>query len=318
MTLDGHIHFFDIASQGKGTGVPGCFCVKVAQQTCMSIIPIRFAFSAPLYPGGLQTWSPNTIRVRMVLNYKGIKYTESFLAYPDIRPFCASFGIPDDKIAERPTLPVILHYDSAGKLVKALGNSFDIARYLEQLLPAKPVFGLQSGPYSAAAYAIHAALAPFRDVVCSDLIISKIPATLQPRCAEWFVEDRKKHHPRGLPPAEWPSKDPEDDWKPFEEGLRYLATLLGGSPTAPRAVGNNASDKGRPFLLGETPVYADFVVAGYFTWLRRASEDDFRRALSVTKETGELERHYQACEKWISAQGQVVEWDVHNKCIVAP
>ncbi|KAJ3184151.1 hypothetical protein HDU87_004997 [Geranomyces variabilis] len=284
MTFDGHIHFFDIASQGKG---------------------------------GLQTWSPNTIKVRMVLNYKGIKYTESFLAYPDIRPFCASFGIPDDISSERPTLPVIIHYDSHGNVVKALGNSFDIARYLDELSPERPVFGQPGGPYAAAAYAIQAALAPFKDRVWSSgakLAVSKIPAILQPRCAAWFIEDRTRKHPRGLPPSEWPSKDGEVEWKIYEEGLSYLATLLGGSTTAPR-VGEAA--RTQPFLLGDTPVYADFIVAGIFTWTKRASEDDFQRLLRVTKDTGELERHYQACEPWILAQGKVVEWDVENKCIAA-
>ncbi|KAI8587478.1 hypothetical protein BDZ88DRAFT_425183 [Geranomyces variabilis] len=282
MSFDGHIHFFDIASQGKG---------------------------------GLQTWSPNTIKVRMVLNYKRIKYTESFLAYPDIRPFCASFGIPDDKSAERPTLPVIIHYDSRGNVVKAMGDSFEIARYLEELSPERPVFGQPDGPYAAAAYAIQAALQPFKERVWASgakLAISKIPAILQPRCSAWFIEDRTRRHPRGLPPSEWPSKNPEDDWKIYEEGLRYLATLLGGSPTAPRVARAQ-----QPFLLGDTPVYADFIVAGIFTWTKRASEDDFQRVLRVTKDTGEFQRHYQACEQWISAQGKVVEWDVQNKCTAA-
>ena len=44
-------------------------------------------------PGRMQSFSPNTLRIRQSLNYKRISYSESFISYPDIELLWESLGL---------------------------------------------------------------------------------------------------------------------------------------------------------------------------------------------------------------------------------
>ncbi|KIW71290.1 hypothetical protein PV04_03473 [Phialophora macrospora] len=59
-----------------------------------------------------QSFSPNTIRSRLALHYKGLPYTQSWISYPDIERLWDKLGIPpndtQDKAGPRCTLPVLL------------------------------------------------------------------------------------------------------------------------------------------------------------------------------------------------------------------
>ncbi|KAJ3005605.1 hypothetical protein HKX48_000578 [Thoreauomyces humboldtii] len=276
----GRIHFFDISSKGQGN---------------------------------LQSWSPATLRIRQTLNYKRIPYTESFLDYPDIARFYSTFSIPSNPMAGRPTLPAILHYDHDGVLVKAMGDSLPIAEYLDAVAPDAPQVVPRSvgTGYGRLGRLVNAALRPFKVTMPADVVISKIPSTLNERSRVWFVQDRRQgDDPLHRSPEDWlVGEDVDALWRAWEErGLRYLVDLLSVS----RTEDDDDDVVAGPFLLGEKPVFADFVVAGIFTWFRRGSEDDFRRIMAVSPV---LVAHYAACEEFVLGQGKVVVWDVERGCV---
>jgi glutathione S-transferase len=242
----------------------------------------------------------------MTLNYKQIPYTESFLTYPDIAKFTAKFNIPDDESFGRPTLPAILHYDAQGKLVKAMSNSIDIARYLDELFPERPVLkaspGVQEAGWGNAAEAYLVAARTSLNGAWSagyGIVMPTIPPILDDVGSEWFVEDRKGMDDKGRSPMDWGSENPEDDWKAFIPPLKALA----------RTMEHTTEDA--PFALGEKPCYADFALAGYLTWYKRGSEEVFKRMIDETGgEKGPLGRHYAACEKWVLGEGKVEEYSI--------
>ena len=281
----GSIHFFDIKS-----GLPG-------QSTILN-------------PAGRhltnldnhQSWSPNTLKVRMTLNYKQIPYTESFICYPDIADFCHRHGIPDDKSFPRPTLPAILHYDADGKLVKAMGNSIDIARYLDEIVPERPVLAKIEGGWGNTAEAYHAAFSAVLRLPWNAgwvITMPTIPSILDERGSKWFIEDRRSMDDsgKGRSPEDWASENPEDDWKAFIPQLKTLAKTLDHTTAE------------EPYMLGQDPCYSDFALAGYITWYKRGSEEIYERMIKETGgEQGALARHYKACEKWVLGEGKVVEY----------
>lgn len=238
----------------------------------------------------------------MVLNYKQIPYTESFISYPDIAAFTARYNIPDDESFGRPTLPAILHYDANGKLIKAMQNSIDIARYLDKVSPERPVLAAQPGGWGNAAEAYHAAAkvvlnGPWRAGV--RIAMPTIPGILDERGSKWFIEDRKSMDSsgKGRSPEDWGSEDPEDDWKEFIPTLKTLAATL------------DHTTKEAPFALGREPSYADFALAGYVAWYHRGSQKVYERMIKETGgEQGAFARHYKACEPFVLGEGKVEEY----------
>ena len=243
----------------------------------------------------------------MTLNYKQIPYKESFLSYPDIASFAAQNGIaPDDGYnPPRATLPAILHYDDNGKVLVAMSNSIDIARYLDKICPDCPVLSSSSADWSNASEAYWYA---FRQILNGcwrpgyPIVIPTIPSILDDRGSAWFIRDRQASDDQKRSPLDWGSPDPADDWKPFSKGLQALAKSM-----------THTSDSA-PFLLGAKPCYADFALASFIAWYQRGSEDNFQKMIEVTGgNQGALARHYRMSEKWVLGQGEVVEWKVENR-----
>jgi glutathione S-transferase len=242
----------------------------------------------------------------MTLNYKQIPYTESFISYPDIAAFTKRYNIPDDKSFGRPTLPAILHYDPSGKLVKAMGNSIDIARYLDEVSPERPVLAstpaMKEAGWGNAAEAYHAAARTVLNgpwAAGYSIVMPTIPKILDETGSKWFIEDRKSMDDsgKGRSPEDWGSDDSEEDWKTFIPPLKALARSL------------EHTTEEAPFVLGSKPSYHDFALAGYMTWYKRGSEKVFERMIVETGgESSTLARHYKACEQWVLGEGRVVKY----------
>ena len=236
----------------------------------------------------------------MTLNYKGIPYRESFLSYPDIRPFADSLGIEHDDSYDppRPTLPVILHYKH-DRLVKAVYSSASIARYLDSVFPDRPVLASLPPMQNASEAYYNAFRLAFSKVwaLGYNIVVPTVPPILDDRGARYFIEDRGKRHKDGKSPLDWGADDPNDDWAPFLEALDGFSRLF--EHTTPSS----------PLLMGDEPCYADFALASWLTWFKRGNAAHFDRIVARSEP---LERHYRACEKWIDSQGEVVEWEVKH------
>jgi len=55
-------------------------------------------------------------------------------------------------------------------------------------------------------------------------------------------------------------------------------------------------DQSGPFILGQTPSYADFITVGWFKFLLALGEDAFEKAMAIDAGFPKL---YQACEEWL-------------------
>ncbi|KAJ8518298.1 hypothetical protein ONZ45_g4608 [Pleurotus djamor] len=102
--------------------------------------PIVF-YDIPTTAGPGPSFSPNTLRIRWILNYKGIPYTTTYVEYPDIEATCKRIGalpttlMPNGQLLY--TLPAI--HDPSTNTTLADGQK--IAEYLDKTYPsAPPVF----------------------------------------------------------------------------------------------------------------------------------------------------------------------------------
>ncbi|KAJ7067615.1 hypothetical protein C8F01DRAFT_980401 [Mycena amicta] len=106
-------------------------------------------------------WSPNTLKTRYALNFKGLTYMTKWIEYPDIEGLVKDLGgRPTRAKADgRPhdTLPMI-HDPSTGETVT---DSFKIAVYLDKTYPDTPLL-MPSGAFPLLR-AFEEAMQPLRD-----------------------------------------------------------------------------------------------------------------------------------------------------------
>lgn len=82
-----------------------------------------------------QTFAANPWKTRLALNYKGVSYKTEWVQMPDITSVREKLGVPANRTlpdgSPYHTLPVV-HDTSTGKL---LGDTFEIAQYLDSAYP---------------------------------------------------------------------------------------------------------------------------------------------------------------------------------------
>ncbi|PHH66006.1 hypothetical protein CDD81_531 [Ophiocordyceps australis] len=85
-----------------------------------------------------RTFAPNPWKSRLALNFKSASYSTNWVELPDVTPTRQALGIPVSRKLPNGqdfnTLPII--YDSANK--HYVGDSFDIAIYLDAKYPSAP------------------------------------------------------------------------------------------------------------------------------------------------------------------------------------
>ncbi|KAJ6087178.1 hypothetical protein N7467_006092 [Penicillium canescens] len=249
------------------------------------------------FPGADKSWSPNTLKTRMVLNYKGIPYTQSWVSYPDIAPLLKSMDVPPHKISMPYTLPAITHKGAIKANPEgALMDSDAIATYLDKLYPSPPLF-----PSGDASYAILIAVRKIVALISPSmrsLIIPNVVGHLDPRGQEYFERTRAELF--GKPLAEVRPKDEESLvalWDIIEKESEPLIKMLKGR-----------QGKKGPFLEGERPGYADFSLACILAFFNRFDRDVFDKILVLGG--GEFKALYEACLPWLEGQGEEREWPI--------
>ncbi|KAJ5382183.1 hypothetical protein N7517_000094 [Penicillium concentricum] len=206
--------------------------------------------------------SPNPWKTRYALNFKGTPYKTTWVPLPDVSSVRSAFNIPASrKFADGSpyhTLPIISD-PATGRIV---GDSFEIATYLQEqypssgsgdLFPAQElefIFGRDLGLYAPIAEAkfntnVDAVFSAHARLTVQGFPFD--PATAE-ECKATFSRRM------GVP---WETlaisgEEREDLLRLFEETLGGLARLY-------------MSDASGPFLMGSRPSYADFIVGG---WLR--------------------------------------------------
>ncbi|KAL1968312.1 hypothetical protein VTN77DRAFT_2147 [Rasamsonia byssochlamydoides] len=262
--------------------------------------PVHFFDITSKLPGPLKSWSPNTLKTRLVLNYKGIPYTQSFISYPDIASLLKSLNVPPLAEAVMPyTLPAIVHKASVTANPNgAMNDSLPIALHLDKTFPAPqypPLF-----PSGDASYALALAVAKIISNVVGKgipILMPKVADILDERGSKYFHETRSKIF--GKPLAELlPQSEEaaESVWNDMKKELNVLADMLKGKP-----------GKEGPFFEGTKPGYADLQLVAYLAWFERTDKGLWEKVMDLDDA---FKRLYEASLPWVNGQGEEKEWPV--------
>ncbi|GAB1315443.1 hypothetical protein MFIFM68171_05653 [Madurella fahalii] len=230
------------------------------------------AFASPYEEN---TCAPNPWKARYALNFKGVAYSTQWVQMTEITKVRRSLGVPPcRKFADGTdfyTLPILTDSETGS----AIGDSFDIANYLQNTFPdagAGDLFPAQQLDYECPGALdfvplserndnVHAEYAQFNTNV--DMAFS-LHAQLMAQGMRWDpanADTIKAEFARRSGAASWDdlgiSGEARDKMKAsLRDTLRDLAAMF-------------QRDMSGPFMLGNRPSYADIIVGG---WLRMQSK----------------------------------------------
>ncbi|KAJ4360056.1 uncharacterized protein N0V89_000615 [Didymosphaeria variabile] len=219
-------------------------------------------------------FSPAVWRIRLILNYKQIPYKTVFLEFPDIEPTLKELGIPPNEQAKHKyTVPTIHHIPTNTYTM----DSPTIARVLESKYPSPPL-PLTSELGRQIEVKARAVVGPafYTSLVPREILI------LSPRSQEYFRRTREETlgHPIGELIA---GNKEEKTWKAIEEDARAAGELM-----------RTNKDEG-PFVLGASPSFTDFFIAGALQNARVVDEGVFDRCMQYPG----YKEVYEACGPWM-------------------
>ncbi|KAE8373516.1 hypothetical protein BDV26DRAFT_285039 [Aspergillus bertholletiae] len=259
--------------------------------------PVHFFDITSTLPEPAKAWSINTFKTRMVLNFKGIPYTQSYISYPDIAPLLSHYEVTPHTSGVPYTLPAILHKSSIDSNAHgAMQDSLPIATHLDQTFPSPPLF-----PSGDASYALALGVIKLIANVTQKgyvLLIPKTAKLLDPRGQEYFIKTRSvmfgKHLPEVYPKEE---SEVQETIKAVKEEMEPVARMLRGRP-----------GKKGPFLEGENPGYADILIVSFLAWVEKVHGALFQELVSIGE--GEVKALFDACLPWVEGQGETKDWDI--------
>ncbi|KAF8997749.1 hypothetical protein BDQ17DRAFT_1248298 [Cyathus striatus] len=214
------------------------------------------ALNVPLQTGSVHCW-----KGRFALNYKGVPYQTKLLEYPEVEGYYKEHGIPPS--STKPdgtpfyTLPAIYDDATGAKIT----DSMKIAEYLDKAYPSGKPDIIPRGTE-----VMHHA---FEDIFTSTLsplwplFLGHVPDKLNPPSAEYFnrtrahvfgVSDLKDLFPRGE--------------EAFNAQLKKVEEALGKIDGWYKAAGD------KPFIGGNTPIFADFIVGSLLISFKCTLGDD--------------------------------------------
>ncbi|KAL6233629.1 hypothetical protein BDW75DRAFT_184924 [Aspergillus navahoensis] len=272
--------------------------------------PVQFFDILSALPGPNKSWSPNTLKIRLALNYKRIPYTQSYISLPDIAPLLQSLSVPAHAPGTAPkpyTLPAIIHpsLKSTSNLSGAMMDSLPIALHLEEIYPPQEYPSIF--PSGDASYALAVAVNELmRNMVFAGYALTapRIADILDsPRGREYYIQTRSAPDMLGKPLLEIRPTDEAQVRKMVEEMKRKMGPIV----QMLRKPGLEEKNGG-PFFEGERPGLADFVFEAFMIWVKVADEDIWRELLAVGD--GAVKALWDACYPWVEGQGEGVEWDI--------
>lgn len=233
----------------------------------------------------------------MVLNYKRIVYTQSYISYPDIAPLLSSMGVQPHAEGMAYTLPAICHPPSVTSNPHgALMDSFAIAAHLDQTFPSPPLFPSRDASY-ALALAVDKLIASVTSR-CFLLIVPPVAEFLDPRGREYFIKTRSAKF--GKPLSEVRPQEPDQVRAMINAAVAEMAPL---AQMLRGRLGKNG-----PFLEGEMPGYADFLIVSFLAWVERGDKELWAALLNVGE--GEVQALWNVCLPWVNGQGEDKDWEV--------
>ena len=182
-------------------------------------------------------FSPNCWRSRMALAHKGLECEARPVRFTEIASICGG---------TQKTLPVLQDGD------RVIGDSWAIAEYLEEAYPDRPgLFGGETGRGLTAFLqnwvngTLHAGIA--------GLVVADIHGRLTEEDKAYFRQSREQRFGLTLEEVQQGRDERVGQFRAAMQPLRATLTR-------------------QPFVAGERPMYADYVVFGAFQWARTVSD----------------------------------------------
>ncbi|KAK3049861.1 hypothetical protein LTR09_008781 [Extremus antarcticus] len=220
-------------------------------------------------------WSLNPWKARAALNYKGLPYRTEWTEYPDLEPKFKSLSIP-------PNDPNISKFDYSSPAVKLPDGSYvmeslRIATALDKLQPDPPLFSNDKETIDRAQTAVLGVQGAI-----SAIVIPRVPELLLgERSAEYFNHTRAKRFGMSLEELA-KSANVSEAWEKAAPHLKELNEIL--------------MEKEGKFVLGEKVSFADFVIAGFWAFVRKVDkEGDVEGRVYVYPS---FKGHWEACRGW--------------------
>lgn len=182
-------------------------------------------------------FSPFCWRARMALAHKGLNYETRPAPFTDIPGIAPSAGR---------TVPILTDGD------RTICDSWEIARYLEETYPDRPSLFGGGGGFAIGKQIESWVNASVSSVVVT-LVLKDIHDRLAPADQAYFRESREKRYGRSLEAVQ----------EGREDRLAALATAL---------LPLHLTLKHQPFIGGDTPLYADYILFGTLQWPRVVSD----------------------------------------------
>ncbi|CAE7186034.1 unnamed protein product [Rhizoctonia solani] len=194
------------------------------------------------------TWSPNTYKTRLCLEYKGLPYRSEYLTLPEIESKMKELGAPPVKdTSPQYTLPVIADpTDDPNGRPHYVGDSFKIATYLDEKYPAPEYPAIfRSGTRSLEHLFIHQYL---------PIIARTGSAVMMPNVANILNEESIQYikRTRGVSFIPLPQEEADEKWGAFRQKFFDIGKSL------------DYRDEEGPFITGSRPSIADFAIGVYF------------------------------------------------------
>ncbi|KAJ3120448.1 hypothetical protein HK100_012795 [Physocladia obscura] len=214
-----------------------------------------------LSKNGPVSWSPNTVKTRLCLNYLAIPHKTTYLSYPDIAKNHKSLGIPPNPKGLEFTCPAIAVKQSSK--VFALQESLAIAKFLDETNSSNSDRKIFPNPGALSlALLVQRVVDRILNSPVAKIAIPKVVDILDPSGREYFIRTRTEWF--GMPIDDW-AGDLEIAWKNLARDVDIFSKMLVEAANGP---------EGGPFFMGSVPSYADFVFVGYIVWLKEANEAD--------------------------------------------
>jgi len=189
-----------------------------------------------LAAGGDRRMSPFCWRAKYALAHKGLDFTTVPTRFTEISRICGG---------GQKTVPVI---EDAGL---AIADSWRIAEHLEQAYPDRPsLFGGPAG--RALSVFVQNWTTATVHMGLFSMVVKDIHDHLDPVDRPYFRESREKRLGKTLEEAQ---AGRDERIEPFVRSLLPLRLTL----------------KEQPFIGGDRPLYADYIVLGAFQWVRGIS-----------------------------------------------
>jgi len=216
-------------------------------------------------------WSYNPWKTRLVLNYKKLDYKTIWTEYPDIEPTLKDHvpANPPDQMAY--TIPAMQFPDGTYVM-----DSKKIAERLEKEHP-EPSLHLDSPILEGLTKIGNNVMMPLRGISIPGVYTN----VLREGSKEYFGRTRAARF--GKPLHQVAKEDGgEEAWMEALPGIKTLGELIRAN--------------GGPFVMGDTPSYADFVIVGWLQFFKVIGEDLYPRLVSIDPAIGEL---YDASKPWL-------------------